>query len=163
MLVDCQIQRALERGEIVVTPLDPRRIQPASIDLTLGQNLIIPRGRGRLTCTAERITLAPNIAGWILNNSTPARLGLTMATALWFDPGWDGVPTLELYYNGPLIESQWDDPDYEKIVLYKGDKICQMIFFRSDEPADFPYGHPALGSRYQFQTTATPARPEVTR
>lgn len=161
MLVDHQIAKAVWNNEITISPYDGRRVSPASYDLTLGEDLVIPRLRGRLTCTAERITLAPNIAGWILNNSTPARLGLTMATALWFDPGWDGVPTLELFYNGSLIESEWGTDN--EITLHRGDKICQMIFFRSDEPADFPYGHVALGSRYQGSNGTVPARPAVPR
>lgn len=158
MLVDRQIRRAIGTGDVIISPYDPEAVQPASYDLHMGETVTIPRGRGVLSCTLERVTLSPQIAGWILMNSTPARQGLTSATALWFDPGWDGVPTIELHYWGSLDPALYDHPDYQTAVLKKGTPICQMIFFRATEPADFPYGHPVLNSRYQHQSTTTPAR-----
>lgn len=157
MLVDQELMQAIISRRIKVTPLMDRAVQPASIDLHLGEDLVIPRLRGRLTCTIERIALGPSYAGWILNNSTPARKGLTMATALWFDPGWDGVPTLELFYWGPLDPAM--DEDTSPIELRRGDPICQLIVFEGALPALMPYGHARRASRYQGQTGATPARP----
>jgi hypothetical protein len=76
------------------------------------------------------------------HNSSLGRLGLLIhATAGFVDPGWkNGQITLELSNVAPL-----------PIRLWPGMKIAQFSFMQMDAPAERPYGHPDLGSKYQGQ------------
>ena len=42
--------------------------------------------------------------------------------------------------------------------LYPGMKVGQISFFAMSTPADRPYGHPELGSKYKGQTAPTASR-----
>jgi dCTP deaminase len=44
------------------------------------------------------------------------------------------------------------------IRLYPGMKVGQISFFALSAPADRPYGHPSLGSKYKGQTVPTASR-----
>ena len=46
------------------------------------------------------------------------------------------------------------------IVLWPGKPIAQLSFMTLDRPAERPYGHPDLGSHYQSQVDATESRYE---
>ena len=82
------------------------------------------------------------------HNSSLGRLGLIVhATAGFCDPGWKGALTLEL---NNLMRVP--------IVLSPGLPIAQLSFMTLDRPAERPYGHRALGSRYQGQAGATQSR-----
>ena len=41
------------------------------------------------------------------------------------------------------------------IAIYPGMKIGQISFYQMTTPADFPYGSPELGSKYQGQRGPT--------
>ena len=69
------------------------------------------------------------------------------ATAGYIDPGFDGNITLELSNVANL-----------PIRLYPGMKVGQISFFAMSTPADRPYGHPELGSKYKGQTAPTASR-----
>lgn len=175
MLSDAGIVRAITKNEIDVNPFSSDRLQPASVDFTLGD--VIQRLRGSLiidvkddqarqfvreqvtdwfvmqpgefalACTAESVRFGRAIAGRLEGKSSLARLGLTVhVTAGFFDPGFEGYPTLELVNHAPL-----------PIRLYPGMPIAQMSFFRLDEPSCRVYG--SNGSKYQGQ----PAEPVVSR
>ena len=82
------------------------------------------------------------------HNSSLGRLGLLIhSTAGFVDPGWDGHITLELANVASL-----------PITLYPGMKIGQLSFMQMTTPADVPYGHGKLGSKYQGQRGPTPSR-----
>ena len=82
------------------------------------------------------------------HNSSLGRLGLIVhATAGYIDPGFSGNITLELSNVANL-----------PIRLYPGMKIGQISFFAMSTPADRPYGHPKLGSKYKGQTAPTASR-----
>ena len=82
------------------------------------------------------------------HNSSLGRLGLIVhATAGYIDPGFDGNITLELSNVANL-----------PIRLYPGMKVGQISFFAMSTPADRPYGHPSLGSKYKGQTVPTASR-----
>lgn len=64
------------------------------------------------------------------------------------DPGWtNGQITLELSNVAPL-----------PIRLWPGMKIAQLSFMQMDAPAERPYGHPELGSKYQGQSGPVASR-----
>lgn len=82
------------------------------------------------------------------HNSSLGRLGLIIhATAGYIDPGFEGRITLELSNVANL-----------PIRLYPGMKIGQISFFNMTTPADRPYGHPSLGSKYKGQEAPTASR-----
>ena len=82
------------------------------------------------------------------HNSSLGRLGLIVhATAGYIDPGFEGNITLELSNVANL-----------PIRLYPGMKVGQISFFAMSTPADRPYGHPGLGSKYKGQTAPTASR-----
>lgn len=167
VLSDVAIFDYIMRGDIEIDPLDMNNIQPASVDLHLGNEFKsfhpqlegyyidprLPQSMDTRTGThfylhprefvlamiKERVKLAPHIAGRAEGKSSIGRLGLTIhVTAGFFDPGWNGRGTLELYNMSPY-----------PILLVPDMKICQMSFHLLDQPARRPYGHPSLNSKYQ--------------
>jgi dCTP deaminase len=171
ILVDHQI-----KSLGLVTPLQEDLVQPASVDLTLGHNhavlLYSQKGAGRSTAeyfrvgfdqpeyshswgfedivllpndlvlveTAETLTLPIDVSGKFEGKSSLGRIGLmTHITAGFIDPGFHGVLTLELYNCGPL-----------KLILKAGIRIGQVSFTALDGIPERAYGHPDLGSHYQY-------------
>jgi dCTP deaminase len=94
-----------------------------------------------LARTEEFISLGDRMGGRLEGKSSLGRLGLFIhSTAGFFDPGFKGTATLELFNGAP-----WP------IRLRPGMKIAQMSFNPCASPALKPYGHPDLGSKYQGQ------------
>lgn len=101
-----------------------------------------------LASTLENISNKPPIACQIDGKSSWARLGVSVhITAGYFEPGWSGVATLEIYNHSNMI-----------IELNYKDKICQAFYFLVHGNVLRPYGSRGLNSHYQFQTGATLAR-----
>jgi dCTP deaminase len=181
ILSDGTIRRLLAERRIVIDPLEEIHIQPASVDVRLGdafltfrrhttsdidpwqtndnlmERVTVPEGEpfilhpGEfvLGTTLERLTLADDVVARIEGKSSLGRLGLLIhATAGFIDPGWtNGQITLELSNVAPL-----------PIRLWPTMKIAQLSFARMDAPAERPYGHPALGSKYQGQSGPVASR-----
>lgn len=157
-LSDRTIKTLIASGVIGVTPFDPAMVQPASIDLKLG-NLDLPHGlqldtviwsvppgKFLLGVTAERIRLPNHIAGTVHGKSTWARKGLTIhQTGGHVDPFFDGDLTLEL--------QNVSDKD---ILIRKGEPICQLVFTYLDMECETPYA-----GRYQNSTGIVQPRPSV--
>lgn len=96
-----------------------------------------------LGSSIESFTLNNHIVGQINGKSSLARLGLQIhATAGFFDPGWNGVATLELSNVSPI-----------PIRLYPGMLIGQMVFIFGSNECDRPYGDKELNSKYQNAKT----------
>jgi dCTP deaminase len=152
---DQSLRRFLAEGVIVVEPLEERQIQPASIDLRLGehflkvdensmeaialdreleyiefkqQEIIIPPHSFLLAVTREYIRLPDNITAFVEGRSSIGRIGLFIQNAGWVDPGFAGTITLELYNANRL-----------PIRLTSGRRICQIVFALMDGPAGNPY------------------------
>ena len=62
-------------------------------------------------------------------------------------PGFQGGIVLEFSNISPL-----------PITLYAGMPIAQISFYQTSSPAERPYGHGTLGSKYQRQDAPTPSR-----
>ncbi|MBU2009206.1 MAG: dCTP deaminase [Chloroflexi bacterium] len=178
VLSDRTIREEIEKGRIVIDPFDPSCVQPASVDLHLGRKLLVFRtwkypyyidlrqpldglttgvaipkhqpfslqpGEFVLASTVESITLPNDIVARLEGKSSLGRIGLLIhSTAGYVDPGWQGHLTLE-------ISSAARMP----ILLYAGMRISQISFLRLTTPADRPYGHPELKSKYQGQKGPT--------
>lgn len=82
-----------------------------------------------LAKTLERITLPPNICGWIQGRSRYARLGITAHVASSFiQPGSDNRQVLEVVNLSPF-----------PVTLHAGMRICQIIFEKTESRAERPY------------------------
>jgi dCTP deaminase len=166
LLSDQTIREMMKAGDIRLTPEpEDSAIQPISIDLTLGNSFcrlgreenhinrwianstLVRPGGFVLATTRERVKLAAYVAGFVHGKSTLARRGLQVEAAGLVDPGFDGCITLELKNLSHL-----------PIPLRAGERIAQITFQVTDRAVLRPYGSPGLGSHYQGQTGAEPAR-----
>jgi len=166
---DLTLKKMLASGEILVEPLEDKQIQPASIDLRLGdrflkvdenrvesisldreieyldirrQEIVIPPQSFLLAVTKEYIRLPNNITAFVEGRSSIGRIGLFIQNAGWVDPGFEGTITLELFNANRL-----------PIRLKSGRRICQIVFARMDGPAGSPYA-----GKYQGQRDPTGSR-----
>lgn len=126
--------------------IDVRMKQDVSRVVTVGENgFVLHPGEFILGSSIEKFGFAADMVGQINGKSSLGRLGLVIhATAGFFDPGFEGQATLEIANISRL-----------PIKLYAGMKIAQMVFMETKTPADKPYGHPDLGSKYKGQCGPT--------
>lgn len=74
-----------------------------SVHVPDGESLMLLPGKTCLGITLERISLPPNICGWLEGRSRFARLGLLIhATASFIQPGIDNKQVLEITNNGQI-------------------------------------------------------------
>ena len=177
---DRSIRQAIESGSIVIDPYEPSHVQPSSVDLRVGDGFrvfvnhkyseIDPRspqsdltqlvevggedpfmlhpGEFVLGSTMEGVKLGDDVVARLEGKSSLGRLGLLIhSTAGFIDPGFEGHITLELSNVATL-----------PIAIYPGMKIGQISFYQMTTPAEFPYGSPELGSKYQGQSGPTASR-----
>lgn len=140
-----------------ISPFDLANVNPASVDLKMGQSyidlvngkeytfseigeLLLQPGRAILASTAEYIKLPPHLAASVYLKSSLARQGLDHALAGWVDPGFEGQLTLELHSHRP-------------IELTHGQRIVQLVLYSMQaEPIQ------SYNGRYQGQQGPTIAR-----
>jgi dCTP deaminase len=174
VLSDGTIRRLVAEGAIKLDPWDPGMVQPASVDLRLGdsfrvfhnfrvesidladpptnltEHVKVADGESFVGRTLEWVELPDDVVARIEGKSSLGRLGLIVhATAGFVDPGWRGTLTLEI-----------TNLTRVPIVLWPGKPIAQLSFMTLDAPAERPYGHPDLGSHYHGQVDATESRYE---
>jgi dCTP deaminase len=162
LLSDGALQRALILEVLTVHPWDVSMLQPASIDLRLGDvdqpplpcmDLNVPRqwrieaGQFVLACTKEIVGFPTHFAGRVEGKSTWGRRGLLIHAAGFVDPGFTGQLTLEL-----------KNLSHRPIQITEGDFVAQLAVWELDAPALQKYGDPKLNSHYQGQTGITHAR-----
>ena len=180
VLSDRTIKEELANGRIVIDPLDPSCIQPASVDLHLDRKLLVFRNtrqpfidvRKEMPDLTEMEEI-PGDAPFILHPGEFVLASTLESVAL---PD-DIVARLEgkssLGRLGLLIHSTagYVDPGWNghltlelsnvanlPITLYFGMKIGQISFLRLTTPAENLYGSPGLGSKYQGQIEATASK-----
>ncbi|MGG1690465.1 dCTP deaminase [Heyndrickxia ginsengihumi] len=156
ILSDKGIKQKIELGKLVIDPFAASQVQPASIDLRLGDHFLIldkyrtshislnepatymkmkeksitiPPQTFLLATTVESIQLANNITAFVEGRSSIGRLGLFVQNAGWIDPGFCGTITLEA-----------------------GRRICQLVIAELDQDAS-PYK-----GKYSGQWGATESR-----
>lgn len=147
----------------IVEPWNDGHLQPASIDLTLGNGFIV-NGVKQVLDTGDAYALAPGefilgttheivyvpngYAARVEGRSSWGRKGLLVhATAGFIDPGFRGKITLEMKN---LMQT-------ETLRLPVGERLCQITFMQCVSPSNRPYGSPGLGSHYQGQSEVTPS------
>jgi dCTP deaminase len=177
VLSDRDIRAAIDAGEIVIRPYDPKDLQPSSVDLHLDRRFRVFRNnrypyidvRAVQPDLTEMLSVADDEA-FILHPGEFV-LGQTLE---WTELPNDLVARLEgkssLGRLGLLIHSTagYVDPGWKgnltlelsnvanlPIALYYGMKIGQISFFKMSSEVDRPYGSPELGSKYQGQSEPT--------
>lgn len=169
ILSDKTILKMLDEKSLVINPVTKEQIQPASVDIRLGNTfsvvddtpsniitlesqisyktittdtyLIMP-GEFVLATTMEYFELPDNLTAFVEGRSSLGRMGLFIQNAGWVDPGFKGEITLELYNaNRCAIE------------LKSGRRVGQLVFAEMDAPAINPYN-----GKYQGQMGATGSR-----
>jgi len=159
VLCDSDIEQEIRLGNLQISPYDSSLLQPASIDIRLGETFLID---GKLSVTGSRfisvnmfmlghsletVRIPPDLTARVEGKSTWGRKGLLVhLTAGFIDPGFEGQITLEL-----------KNLSNKPIRLEVGTPIAQLSFSRLSKPARRPYGHPELNSHYQGQLGATPS------
>ena len=160
---DDTLRRMIAERSIVVEPIEPYQIQPASIDLRLGRSflrldenslevlgmdselpyvtmekdeIVIAPHSFLLATTVELIKLPANITAFVEGRSSIGRIGLFIQNAGWVDPGFEGNITLELF-NANRIP----------IRLASGRRICQIVFAFMDQATRTPYAGKYQGQR----------------
>lgn len=181
VLSDRSIKEEIAKGRIIIEPLNPSCIQPASVDVHLDRNLLVfktwrhpfyidvKQNQQDLTEVAETSEDKPFFL-------SPGEfvLASTMESVALPD---DIVGRLEgkssLGRIGLLIHSTagYIDPGWQghltlelsnvsklPITLYYKMRIGQISFLRLTSPVERPYGSAGLGSKYQGQTEPTQSR-----
>jgi dCTP deaminase len=181
VLSDGTIRRLVEEGRIKIEPWDAARVQPASVDLRLGDSFRVFHNH-RTTAIDLReppVNLTEEVVvaeGAFVIHPGEFVLGRTLE---WVELPDDIVARIEgkssLGRLGLIVHATagFCDPGWKgtltlelnnltrvPIKLYPGLPIAQLSFMTLDAPAERPYGSEGLGSHYQGQVAATESRYE---
>lgn len=181
VLSDHTIKEELAAGRIKIEPLNTRNIQPASVDVTLGDKILLFSSRRYpfyidikkdMEGLNEMVTieddkpfflqpgefvLATTIESITLPNDLVARLEGKSSL---------GRIGLLIHSTAGYVDPGWSgnltlelsNVSKLAITLYAGMKIGQISFIRLTSPAERPYGSPGLNSKYQGQVDPTASR-----
>ena len=166
ILSDKTSSKMIEEKTLVIEPVTKEQIQPASVDIRLGNTfsvvddspsgiitlgnkieyktivadtyLILP-GQFVLATTMEYFELPDDLTAFVEGRSSLGRMGLFIQNAGWVDPGFKGEITLELYNANKCA-----------IELKAGRRVGQLVFAKMDDSAMNPYN-----GKYQGQKGAT--------
>ena len=169
ILSDKTINKMIEERTLIIEPITKEQIQPASVDIRLGNTfsivddtpsgiitlggkieyktivtdtyLILP-GQFVLATTMEYFELPDDLTAFVEGRSSLGRMGLFIQNAGWVDPGFKGEITLELYTANKCA-----------IELKAGRRVGQLVFAKMDDSALNPYN-----GKYQGQRGATGSR-----
>ncbi len=148
ILTHNEILKEIKKGNINIEPFIAQNVGPASVDLILddkfrlfkratkivdvtdeldyqkiskpvkAKSIVILPGETILGITKEKISLAPNICGWLEGRSRFARMGLMVhISAPFMQPGISNQQVLEMSNMGHV-----------PMRLHAGTRICQFIF-----------------------------------
>ncbi|MCR6109770.1 dCTP deaminase [Bacillus sp. A301a_S52] len=165
------LKQSIHEERLVITPYKDDSIQPASVDLRLGENFLlvddmstpflsidepasyhemqvatgeimtIPPQTFMLGTTLEQIRLPDDLTAFVEGRSSIGRLGVFIQNAGWIDPGFAGQITLELF-NANRVPVQ----------LEVGMRVCQLVIAQVDQVTK------GYSGKYLFQEGATPSR-----
>ena len=163
ILSDGEIIEYLSTKELVIEPIEQEQIQPASIDVRLGNTFciaddnatsiirlddeikyttftqdkyILLPGQFVLATTVERISLPNHLTAFVEGKSSLGRLGLFIQNAGWVDPGFSGEITLELFNASRFA-----------IEIHAGNRIAQLVIAKAGKAAIHPYSGKYLNQR----------------
>jgi dCTP deaminase len=185
VISDGTILRLVRDGRIRIDPWDPNLVQPASVDLRLGDSFRVFHNYRVSTIDlrdppenlTEEVVVAQDEAFVI--HPGEFCLGRTLE---WVELPDDIVARIEgkssIGRLGLIVHATagFCDPGWKgtltlelnnltrvPIKLYPGLLIAQLSFMTLDRAAERPYGSPELGSHYQGQRAATESRYEGAR
>lgn len=178
ILNDDGLVQAVEAGRLTFQPaLNVKRVQPASIDLTLGEEFaywpttgklidlddpqtVPPMERARfrhgyplrpgafaLASTVEVIGLAADLCARVEGRSSLGRLGLCIHATAGF---------IDPGFKGSITLELFNMSGHT-LLLVPGMSICQLAVQQMSAPSAQPYGA-ERGSKYMNQEGATPTR-----
>jgi dCTP deaminase len=180
VLSDGTIRRLVEEGRIVFDPWEPGLVQPASVDLRMGDSFRVFHNhraaaidlRDPPTNLTEEVTIDGAEAfvihpGEFVLGRTLERVELPDDIVARIE-GKSSIGRLGLIVHAT---AGFVDPGFKgsltleitnltriPIKLYAGLPIAQLSFMTLDAPAERPYGSAELGSHYQGQLAATESR-----
>jgi dCTP deaminase len=168
VLCDWEIRERCEQSQMVV-PFNAELLNPASIDVVLGNFLMVETiyqkgllrieiskateddpfvllpGNFCLAETSEIFNLPDDISAQFVLKSSRAREGYNHLLAGWCDPGWHGSRlTLELK----------NETKYTDLPLYPGLKIGQIVFHKMNNVPQASY---AVTGNYNNHLTVMPS------
>lgn len=177
MLSDLDLVTQLSYGNLVVEPLDKELIGPASIDLVLGGEFLVPAqgwphtadpsvdtagsmwesrsvealkirpGQFLLGSTRESVSVGAGLAARLEGKSSLGRLGLLVHATAGF---------IDPGFSGQITLELSNVAPWP-IMLYAGMRVAQLSVFALSSPAATPYGL-ARGSKYQGQHGPQPSK-----
>lgn len=182
VLSDGTIRRLVEEGRIVIDPWDPGMVQPASVDLRLGDSFRVFHNHriAAIDLAAPPSELTEHVGvpdgesfvihpGEFVLGRTEERVAIPDDIVARIE-GKSSLGRLGLIVHAT---AGFVDPGFEgtltleitnltrvPIVLWPGKPIAQLSFMTLDRAAERPYGHPDLGSHYHGQIEATESRYE---
>ncbi|MGA9859141.1 MAG: dCTP deaminase [Solirubrobacteraceae bacterium] len=180
VLSDGTILELVDAGRIRIDPWDPALVQPASVDLRLGDSFRVFHNHRAyaidLLDPPDNLTsevVVPDGESFVIHPGEFC-LGRTLE---WVELPNDIVARIEgkssLGRLGLIVHATagFCDPGWQgtltlelnnltrvPIILHPGLPIAQLSFMMLDRPAQRPYGSPGLGSHYQGQRAATASR-----
>ena len=181
VLSDATIRELIESGRIVIDPFDPSMIQPASVDIRLGNSFRVFHNHRIQSIDlgdpprdlTEHVEIDEADGTFVIH---PGEFVLG-TTQEYVEIPEDIVCRIEgkssIGRLGLVVHATagFVDPGFQgtltleianfnsvPIVLRPGLFICQLSFMALDRAAERPYGHPELGSHYHGQREATESR-----
>jgi dCTP deaminase len=180
VLSDGTIRRLVAERRIVIDPWQPELVQPASVDLVLGNSFRVFHNH-RVTAIDLRDPPRNLTEEVVVEGEDPFAIHpgefVLGRTQEYVELPEDVVARIEgkssLGRLGLIVHATagFVDPGFRgtltleitnltrvPIKLYAGLPIAQLSFMALDAPAERPYGSPELGSHYQGQVAATESR-----
>lgn len=105
-------------------------------------SILMAPGEFALASTNEEIGVPIDCAAYVEGRSSVGRIGIQVQNAGFIDAGFRGQITLEL-----------QNQSRYSIRLYKGMRICQLVYCQMTTPCSSPYN-----GKYQFQRGATSSK-----
>jgi len=135
------IKELLESKRLVIDPLETGQIQPASVDLKISDEIMVPKGRGYETVkkneillppkthvlvrTEEHVELPNDVGGIVKLRSSLSRIGVMLNNAGWIDPGFKGTLTLSVF-----------NPNDSPLEIKRGTRFFQLVLLRLDRESE---------------------------
>jgi len=135
-----RLDQDCRHGNLIITPYSSECQQPASYDLRIAGDSLLPKGTCTLVPTLEWVELPMDLAGTLRCRSSFGRRGIILGAGF-VDPGFRGQLTLCLTNLGN------DD-----LIVRKNDRIVQMIIHEVRE------GNQSYSGRYQDSRGAVEAK-----
>ena len=107
--------------------IDPKAFDERSFVSVTAPSVIIPPNSFALARSVEYFRIPRDVLTICVGKSTYARCGIIVNVTP-FEPEWEGFVTLEISNTTPLPAK-----------VYANEGLCQILFFRSDEPCEVSY------------------------